>query len=69
MNQFHKTFIFVGLILISIGLLWPIISRIGLGHLPGDIIIRKKNFNFYFPILTSVLISLLISVLSWFFRQ
>ncbi|MFV9988871.1 MAG: DUF2905 domain-containing protein [Coxiella endosymbiont of Dermacentor nuttalli] len=69
MYQFHKTLIFVGLILIAIGLLWPIISRIGLGHLPGDIIIRKKNFNFYFPILTSVLISLLISVLSWFFRQ
>ncbi len=61
--------IIAGAILVLIGLLWPWIARLGLGHLPGDISIEKKGFGFYFPITTSILISLLLSLIFWLFRK
>ena len=45
-----RTLIVVGLILVAVGLLWPWLSRIGLGRLPGDIVIERENFTFYAPI-------------------
>ncbi len=65
----QRTLIIVGLAVLIIGLLWPWISRLGLGRLPGDIIIRREGGTFYFPIMTSILISLLLSVLFWLFRK
>ncbi len=62
--------ILIGAILILVGLLWPLIQRLGLGHLPGDIVIERDNFRFYFPITTSILLSILLSLLLWlFFRK
>jgi hypothetical protein len=48
-----------------IGLLWPFLSRIGLGRLPGDIVIERENVTFYFPIVTCLLLSLVFSVVIW----
>jgi len=48
-----------------IGVLWPWLGRLGLGHLPGDIIIQRGNVKFYFPITTYVLISVVISLILW----
>lgn len=59
----------LGSILILIGLLWPWIARLGLGHLPGDISIQRKGFSFYFPITTSLVVSILLSLVLWFFRK
>ncbi len=60
----------VGVILILLGVLWPWLSKLGLGRLPGDIVVERDNFRFYFPITTSILISILLSVLFWFlFRK
>jgi hypothetical protein len=48
-----------------IGLLWPYLSRIGLGRLPGDIVIERDNMSLYFPLVTCLLLSLLFSLVLW----
>ena len=64
-----RLLIILGLILVVSGLLWPWLSRLGLGRLPGDILIEKENFRFYFPLTTSIIISLLLSLLFWLLRK
>ena len=54
----------IGLVLVVIGLLWPLLSKLGLSRLPGDILIERGNFRFYFPIVTCLIVSI---VLSFFF--
>ena len=61
--------ILLGLVLIVVGLLWPFLQKAGLGRLPGDIVLERDNFRFYFPIATSVLISLVLSLLIWLFYR
>ena len=51
--------------LIAIGLLWPWIGWLGLGHLPGDIVVGRKNFTLYVPIATGLLISVALTLLLW----
>lgn len=65
----QRSLIFVGLALIAIGLLWPWVRRLGLGRLPGDIRIQTEHGAFYFPLVTCLVISLLISLLLWLFRR
>ncbi|HHF7366369.1 TPA: DUF2905 domain-containing protein [Legionella bozemanae] len=65
----QKTLIITGIILLIIGIFWPFIKKIGLGKLPGDIIIQKNDFTFYFPITTCILISLIIMLIFWFFNK
>jgi hypothetical protein len=57
--------IVLGLAILVIGLLWPYLSRIGLGRLPGDIVIERDNISFYFPLVTCLLLSLLFSLVLW----
>lgn len=64
-----RLLILVGIILVVAGLLWPWLGKLGLGRLPGDIVINRDNFRFYFPITTSILISLLLSLILWLFRK
>jgi Protein of unknown function (DUF2905) len=52
-----------GLVILAAGLLWPLASKLGLGNLPGDVVIRGKNYTFYFPIVTSIILSVVLSVL------
>ena len=61
--------IVLGLTLLIVGLLWPYLSRIGLGRLPGDIVVERDNFTFYFPLSTCLLISLLFSVVLWLLNR
>ena len=58
-----KFFLILGAVFIFIGLTYPYLSNLGLGRLPGDIIIEKKNFNFYFPITTSIILSIILSII------
>lgn len=69
MSTISKVLIILGIIIILIGLLLPWLQKLGLGHLPGDIVVKRKNYSFYFPIVTSLIISLLISLILWFFRK
>ncbi len=64
-----RTLIILGLVLIAVGVAWPWISKLGLGRLPGDIVIRREGFTFYFPLTTSVIVSLVVSLLIWLFRK
>jgi hypothetical protein len=54
-----------GVLLVAAGLLWPVLSRLGLGRLPGDIAIRGEHGGFYFPIVTCILVSLVLSLIFW----
>lgn len=65
----QKIFIVIGLFFILIGILLPWLIKLGLGHLPGDIFIKREDFSFYFPITTSILLSVIISLLLWFFHK
>jgi hypothetical protein len=65
-----KLLILFGVFIILIGVLLLIGERIPwIGRLPGDIIIRREKFSFYFPITTSILISILLTFLFWIFRK
>jgi len=61
--------IVLGITILVLGLLWPFLSRMGLGRLPGDIIIKRDNFTFYFPLMTCLLISLLFSAVVWLLNR
>ena len=65
----RRILIVAGIILLVAGLLWPLITRLGLGRLPGDIVIERQNFRFYFPLVTSILVSLVLTALFWLFRR
>ena len=65
----QRALIVIGLVLVAAGLLWPFLSKLGLGRLPGDIRIESESGGFYFPIVTCVVISIVISLLLWLFRR
>lgn len=58
-----KFFLILGVVFIFIGLVYPYLVNLGFGRLPGDIVIERKNYNFYFPITTSIIISIVLSIL------
>ena len=64
----QKILIYVGLIILTIGLLWPLLKELPIGRMPGDIILKKDKFTFYFPIITCLVVSLIISIISRFFK-
>ena len=59
----------IGLVLVAVGLLWPWLGRLGLGRLPGDIVIERGNFHFYFPIVTCLVVSGVVSLILWFLNR
>jgi hypothetical protein len=66
MFDLGRTLIFLGLLLAGIGAVVLLLGKIpGIGRLPGDILVQRKNFTFYFPIATSILISVFLSFLFW----
>jgi hypothetical protein len=64
-----KWLIIIGVVLIALGVLWPLLAKLGLGSLPGDFKVERKGYTFYFPLTTSIVVSLVISVLLWIFRR
>ena len=62
-----RILIIIGMVLIGLGIFWPWLKNIPLGRLPGDIIIQRQNFRFYFPITSSIVVSLLLTLLLWLF--
>jgi hypothetical protein len=70
MLEFGKTLVFFGLILVIVGVVLSFAGKLPwLGNLPGDITIQRERFSFYFPITTCILISVLISLVLYFFRR
>ena len=64
-----KWLVIMGIVFILVGVAWPWLSKLGFGHLPGDIYIERKGFAFYFPITTGIIASLVLSLLFWIFRK
>ena len=65
----QRLLIVLGLILLAVGLLWPWLTKLGLGRLPGDIRIERDGFGFYFPLTTGLIVSIVISVILWLLRK
>ena len=59
----------IGVVFIAVGLLWPWLTRLGLGRLPGDIAVERGNFSFYFPIVTCVIVSVVLSLILWLLNR
>ncbi len=64
-----RTLILLGICCIVTGLLWPWLRTLPWGRLPGDIVIVRENFRFFFPLTTSMVISVVVSLLFWLFRK
>jgi hypothetical protein len=70
MAGFGKILIYLGLLLIVLGLIFSFGGKLPwLGHLPGDIYIQRDRFTFYFPLTTCILISVIISLVLYFIRR
>ena len=70
MSDLARTLIILGVLLVVVGLALLLVPKIpGLGKLPGDIVIKRENFTFYFPLGTCILISVILSLIFWLFRR
>jgi hypothetical protein len=69
MFNMQRVLIIVGAVLVLVGLVWPWLSRLGLGRLPGDIRIETDHGVFFFPIMTCLIISVVLSLVIWFIRR
>ncbi len=65
----QKVLLLAGGVLIVLGLLWPWLAKLPLGRLPGDIVIERPGFSFFFPLTTAIIISVVISVILWILRR
>ena len=65
----QRFLIIIGVMLVIAGVLWPFLSRVGLGRLPGDIVIHRDGTTFYFPVTTCLLISVVLSAILWLFNR
>ena len=65
----RRALVIIGIVCILVGLLWPWLSKLPLGRLPGDIVVDRPGFKLYFPITTMILLSGLISLILWLFRK
>ena len=65
----QRLLITVGLLLALVGLLWPWLTKLGLGRLPGDLRIDKLGFTLYAPFTTMLLVSLVVSLILWLLRR
>jgi len=65
----NRLLIALGTVLIVVGLLWPWLGKMHLFHLPGDIVIDRPGFKFFFPITTMLIVSLVLSLLAWLSRR
>lgn len=61
--------IILGVVLIGLGLLWPLILKLGLGRLPGDIVIERDGFRLYVPLMTSLIVSVVLSLILWLLNR
>lgn len=64
-----RLLILIGVACIAIGLAWPWLAKLGLGRLPGDIVVRREGFSFYFPLVTCLVVSAVATLALWLFRR
>lgn len=64
-----KLLIILGIVLIAFGLAWLVGESLGLGRLPGDIVTEREGVRIYIPLMTSLIISVVLSLILWFFGR
>lgn len=64
-----RLLIIIGLAIAAVGVLWPLIARLGLGRLPGDVLIQRGGFTFYAPVTTCILLSIVVTLIFWLFSR
>lgn len=64
-----KLLIAIGLVLVVVGLVWLVGERLGLGRLPGDIVIEREGTRIYIPLATSLIVSIILSLALWFLSR
>lgn len=65
----QRFLIALGIVIILVGIAWPWLARLGLGRLPGDINIERGGWSFHFPLMTSIVISLVLTVVLWLLKK
>ncbi|HEX8740920.1 MAG TPA: DUF2905 domain-containing protein [Casimicrobiaceae bacterium] len=65
----QRFLIALGVVIVLVGIAWPWLARIGLGRLPGDIDIERGGWSFHFPLMTSILISLVLTLVLWLLKK
>lgn len=68
-RNMQQILITLGIIFLILGLLWPWLSQLPLGRLPGDIHIERENFSFHFPLMTGLVISVVLTLILWWLRK
>lgn len=68
-NSVSRFLVTLGILLVLAGIIWPFLQRMGIGRLPGDIVVEREGFRFYFPVVTSLLLSLLLTLILWFINR
>ena len=65
----QRFLIILGVVILAAGLLWPWLSKFPFGRLPGDITVERENFSFHFPLMTSIILSLVLTLILWLWRK
>jgi Protein of unknown function (DUF2905) len=65
----NRLLVALGAFLVIAGLLWPWLKRMHLFHLPGDVVIDRPGFKFFFPFTTMLIVSVVLSILAWLIRR
>lgn len=68
-QEFGKMLIVIGIVLTIVGIILFFGGKFGIGHLPGDIVFKKGNFTFYFPLMSSIILSVVLTLILWLFRK
>ena len=68
-RHMQRFLIVAGIVAVALGVAWPWLARVGLGRLPGDLHIEREYFSFYFPLTTSIILSVVVSFFVWLFRR
>jgi len=67
--ELQRLLITLGVLLVAVGILWPLLQKTGLGRLPGDIVVQREGFQFHFPLATCIVVSVVLSFIFWFLRR
>ncbi len=69
MHGVQRMLVVVGLAIVGVGLAWPVLMRLGIGRLPGDILIRRGGFTLYAPLMTCLVVSAVLTLALWLMRR
>jgi DUF2905 family protein len=64
-----RLLITLGIIIVAVGLLWPLLAKLGLGNLPGDIRVERDDFTLYIPLTSGLIVSAVVSLILWLLHK